>query len=121
VDTTILADIVDDDDVRVSKLSGEARLTLEAGDEDRIGGELDGEHFDGSLLVEPLVQRPIHHAHTAGSKALAKLIRSEDAPCQQNQESLRIEIESAGAHDIASAPPVGDACRRLTAPKTIVA
>src|SRR5262249_29959659 len=59
------AEVVDDDDVRVVELAGDARLALEAGVELRVGPQLRVDELDGDPPFEGLVDGLVDAGHTA--------------------------------------------------------
>ena len=64
----VLARVVDLDDVGVGEPGGEARLTDEAVAEDRVVGEVAGEHLDRHRPLELVVPREVDDGHAAAAE-----------------------------------------------------
>ena len=71
-----LADLVDDDDVRMVERRRGARLAQEAVD-GALGPILHAHHFDGDGTVQPRVERAENLAHPALADALVEAIVAE--------------------------------------------
>ena len=79
----LVADVVEDADVRMRQARDRPRLALEAFAEAGARGEMRREDFDGDGAVEPRVDGAVHLAHPAGPDRRLDLVRSDAGPGAQ--------------------------------------
>src|SRR5437870_5768297 len=72
------AKVMDADDMRVGKLAGDARLTLEAGIELRLGAQVWVDELYRDIALEGQVHRPVDLGHAAAAAHLEQPIAIAD-------------------------------------------
>ena len=83
----LLADVVDQDDVRVAQPGRDRRLALEPRDEALVGGEVGRQELDGAELLEVSVAGTIDDAHPAAPERLQEVVRPDAARARSIQRS----------------------------------
>ena len=94
----VVADRVDDDDVRVVELRRGARLALEAVFHAVVESQLRQHDFDGHLAVEPQVVREVHGGHATASELAADLVLAHRGRAQNGHEprAVRVRLTAVG-------------------------
>ena len=77
VSALLVADVIQDANVRVIQGSKRLRLAFEALPHLSVGGPVMGKHFDGNYAVETRIRGFVHLAHAAHADRLENLIRTE--------------------------------------------
>jgi hypothetical protein len=75
--TTIGADVVHRQDVRVVQCRRRAGLLLESMEAAEVGRECRGQNFDRNITSEPRIARTVHLAHAARAKGGDNFVRAE--------------------------------------------
>ena len=72
-----LADVVDDDDVRMVQRRGRTCLLFESPQAVGVGGDRIGQHLDRDLSAQPRVPRPIDFSHPTRAERAEDLVGAE--------------------------------------------
>jgi hypothetical protein len=76
-DRAALADIVDDDDVRMVQRRGGSRLLLEAAQALYVAGKLRGQDLQRHLAAQPRVPRPVNLSHATRAERRENFVRAQ--------------------------------------------
>jgi len=80
VNAVALADVVDDDDVRVVQAGGQLRFAREAQAPIGVGGKLRGQDLEGDVSIEPGIAGPVDLAHASAAKGGDDLVHADQRP-----------------------------------------
>ncbi len=109
------ADVMHDDDVGMAEGRHRPRLASEAAQSFTVGGDLDGQDFDGDLAPEPRIARPINLPHPAGAERRDDLVRAQTKSGSQSHDG-RAEYTAASRKSVRASPAPGSAASRARCP-----